>query len=173
MTINVQLVYGAGNDTMFGGCLRDLRAAVIAEFGNQVYVPRILDYTEGETLNRLMAKWNDPTVLVGHSCGCMTITAAAMKNSMKRVPYLLACAPSIYCPVQPLVANVAKATQATSWWGDFFNPGGRTLLHKASANARTQLDVINTGMSHLQTPCSQAVRKRLLSEIALALETYK
>lgn len=175
MTINVQFVYGAGSDALFGGGLRQLQADVAANFKTtgpraDVYMPRILDYTEFDTLDRLMAKWNDPTILVGHSCGCMSITAAARKNSMKRVPFLMAIAPSIYCPVSVIVNNVKRATQATSWWGDFFNPGARLLLSTSGANNVTKLDVIKTGMGHVQAPYSPAVSARLLSEVKLALE---
>lgn len=169
MTINVQFVYGAGNDTMFGGGLRFLQEAVVKTYGSKVYCPRIIDYTEYDTLVRLLSKWNDPTILVGHSCGCMSVTRAATALSMERIPYLLAIAPSIYCPVVPLSPNVARATQATSWWGDFFNPFGRQLLSRSSVNNKTEIDVISTGASHLNAPYSTEVRDRLLAEIKRAL----
>lgn len=169
MTINVQFVYGAGNDNLFGGGLRDLQAAVKAKFGNAVYSPRIIDYTEYETLLRLLRQWNDPTVLVGHSCGCNAVTHAALALSMERIPYLLAIAPSIYCPVAALPPNVSRATQATSNAFDFFNPFGRTLLYKSPVNNKTSLDVISTGLPHLSAPYSAAVKARLLKEIDMAL----
>jgi hypothetical protein len=169
MTINVQFVYGAGNDTLFGGGLRALQTAVKDTYGTAVYSPRILDYTEYETLVRLMRKWQDPTILVGHSCGCMSITAAALALSMEKIPYLLAIAPSIYCPVSKLAPNVIKATQATSNAFDFFNPGGRTLLSLTPTNNKTKLNVIKTGMSHLNAPYSPEVKKQLLWEVGLAL----
>lgn len=167
--INVQFVYGAGNDNLFGGGLRDLQAAVKAKFGSKVYSPRIIDYTEYETLLRLLRQWNDPTILVGHSCGCNAVTHAAVALSMERIPYLLAIAPSIYCPVAALPPNVARATQATSNPFDFFNPFGRTLLSKSPVNNKTHLDVISTGMAHVSAPYSAAVKKRLLAEIDMAL----
>lgn len=167
--INVQFVYGAGNDTLFGGGLRALQDAVKAKFGSKVYSPRIIDYTEYETLLRLLRKWNDPTILVGHSCGCNAVTHAALALSMERIPYLLAIAPSIYCPVAALPPNVARATQATSNPFDFFNPFGRTLLRKNPINNKTTLDVIATGSSHLNAPYAPSVKKRLLQEIDMAL----
>jgi hypothetical protein len=167
--INVQFVYGAGNDNLFGGGLRELQSAVKAKFGNKVYSPRIIDYTEYETLLRLLRQWNDPTILVGHSCGCNAVTHAAVALSMERIPYLLAIAPSIYCPVAALPPNVARATQATSNPFDFFNPFGRTLLSKSPVNNKTHLDVISTGMAHVSAPYSAAVKKRLLAEIDMAL----
>lgn len=170
MTINVQFVYGAGNDNLFGGGLRDLQAAVKSKFGNKVYSPRIVDYTEYETLLRLLRQWNDPTILVGHSCGCMSVTAAALALSMERIPYLLAIAPSIYCPVQALPPNVGRATQATSNAFDFFNPFGRTLLRRSPINNKTALDVISTGMPHVTAPYYAGVKKRLLEEVDRALQ---
>lgn len=169
MTINVQFVYGAGNDTLFGGGVRWLQSAVKEKYGDAVYSPRILDYTEYDTLVRLLQKWKDPTILVGHSCGCNSITNAALANSMEKVPYLLAIAPSIYCPVARLTPNVVKATQATSNAFDFFNPGGRTLLSLTPTNNKTKLDVIRTGLSHLNAPYSPLVMNRLLVEVGSAL----
>lgn len=169
MTVNVQFVYGAGNDTLFGGALTELRNKTVAQFGPAIYCPRILDWTEYDTLARLLQRWNDPTVLVGHSCGCRSITHAAVAASMKRVPYLMAIAPSIYCAVAPLSPNVTRATQATSWWGDFFNPLGRMLLSTSPVNNKTQLDVIQTGLSHLNAPASPLVWQRLKQEINVAL----
>lgn len=169
MTINLQFVYGAGSDTLFGGGLRDLQSKAKAKYGDRIYSPRILDWTEGATLNRLLEKWKDPTILVGHSCGCMPITQGAVHISMKPVPYLMAIAPSMYCAPVPLSPNVASATQATSWWGDFFNPFGRQLLTLSPVNNKTRLDVINTGMSHLRAPYSPLVWDRLDKEIAKAL----
>lgn len=169
MTINVQFVYGAGNDILFGGGLRWLQDEVKSTFGGKVYSPRVLDYTEYDTLLRLLRRWNDPTILVGHSCGCMAITNAAVAVSMERIPYLLAIAPSIYCPVAPLPPNVAKATQATSNALDFFNPFGRTLLKPSSINGKTAVDTISTGKAHLNAPYAIKVRDRLLTEIRHAL----
>lgn len=167
--INVQFVYGAGPDNLFGSGLRELRDEVVKKFGAKVYVPRIIDYTEYETLLRLLRKWQDPTILVGHSCGCMSITQAALAISMERVPYLMAIAPSIYCPVAALPNNVRRATQMTSWWGDFFNPGGRNLLYKTGANTTTVLDFIYTGYGHVPAPFAPVVGKRLLAEVDLVL----
>jgi hypothetical protein len=170
MSVNVQFVYGAGNDQIFGAALRALRETVLRSFPDreQVYCPRILDYTEMQTLSRLVGQWKDPTILVGHSCGCMSITRAAVENSMKRIPLLLAIAPSIYCPVVPLTVNVAKAVQATSWFGDFFNPFGRMLLSRVESNSRTAVESINTGLSHLSAPAAPEVESVLLSSIRAA-----
>lgn len=166
-TVNVVFVFGVGDET-FGQYVIQLRNQCIAKFGNKIYSPRILDWTEGATLARLLKQWNDPTILVAHSCGNQTITQAALNNSMEKVPYLCCMAPSMFCSPVPLAVNVARATQFTSWTGDWFNLGGRQLLKKASSNNRTVLDVVYTGEGHVQTPGSPLVKNRLFQEIERA-----
>lgn len=167
-TVNLQFVFGVGDET-FGQYVIQLRNEAMAKFKDRIYCPRILDWTEGVTLNRLLGKWNDPTILAAHSCGNSTITNAAVNNSMEKIPYLCCMAPSIWCSPALLTVNVARATQFTSWWGDGFNPGGRQLLNKASSNNRTALDVVYTGQGHVQTPGSPLVRVRLFQEIERAI----
>lgn len=170
MTINVLFVYGAGNDTLFGGGLRQMQSKVIAKFKDAVYSPRIIDYTEYETLVRLLQKWKDPTILVGHSCGCMSITRAAIELSMERIPYLMAIAPSIFCSVSPLAVNVGRATQVISNNLDVFNPGGRQLLKLNKSNNKTKLDVMKSGLPHIQAPYYLPAQNRLLLECESALK---
>lgn len=171
MTINVLFVYGAGNDNLFGGGLRRMQDDIReAGLGDQVHLPRIIDYTEYQTLLRLMQRWNDPTILVGHSCGCNAITHAAVELSMEPIPYLMGIAPSRFCPVAPLPPNVLRATQVTSNRADVFNPGGAQLLKLSPINDKTKLDVIVSGLPHVAAPFSQAARSRLLQEIRLALD---
>lgn len=167
MNVNVQFVYGAGNDTLFGAALRRLREVVLVSFPDrgQVYCPRILDYTEMQTLDRLVSQWKDPTILVGHSCGCLSITRTATVNSMKRIPLVLGIAPSMFCGPWPVPVNVERLVQATSWWGDFFNPGSRMLLKRAASNSRTIVGEIKTGLSHLSAPSSPEVEHVLLNAI--------
>lgn len=169
MTINVLFVYGAGNDTIFGGGLRQMQSKVIAKFKDAIYSPRIIDYTEYATLVRLLQKWKDPTILVGHSCGCMSITRASVELSMERIPYLMAIAPSIFCPVSPLAVNVGRATQVTSNNFDIFNLGGRQLLSLNKSNNKTKLDVIKSGLPHIQAPYYVPAQDRLLLECLKAL----
>lgn len=170
MAINVLFVYGAGNDAVLGIPLREMQAIVKAEFGEAVYSPRVIDYTEYATLVRLLQQWEDPTILVGHSCGCMSITRAAVEFSMEKIPYLMAIAPSIYCQVSPLPPNVGKATQVTSNPFDPFNPGGRMLLSRSAVNGTTVIDEIRSGKSHVLAPKSQEARNRLIQEVRLALQ---
>lgn len=167
--VNLLGVYGAGNDTAFGGGLRELQKLAKQKFGNRVYAPRIVDYTEYNTIIRLLKQWNDPTLLYLHSCGVMSGTAAAVENSMEKIPYICACAPSIYCSPRPLPPNVKRATQFTSNGWDLFNPGGRKLVTKSSINNVTVLDYVKTGSSHVKTPYSPLVQERWLAEIDLAL----
>lgn len=170
MTVNVQFVYGAGNDNWYGAALRNLQANTKTKFGDSVYSPRILDWTEMATLDRLVGKWNDPTILVGHSCGCLPVTRTAVVNSMKRIPFIMAIAPSMYCSPQAVTPNVSALCQASSWWGDFFNPGARQLVSRTSNNERTAVSVFTTGLSHLNAPSSPVVKSRLWTEIELALK---
>lgn len=169
MTINVLFVYGAGNDNLFGGALRGMQQEVRAAFGDDVYSPRIIDFSEYATLLRLLQKWNDPTILVGHSCGCMSITRAAVELSMERIPYLMAIAPSVYCEVAPLPPNVWRATQVTSNPADVFNPGARLLLSRSPINNTTQLDEMRANLPHIQAPASREARDRLIAEVRTAL----
>lgn len=169
MGLNVQFVYGAGNDDLFGGALAQLHSEVKATFRDMIWCPRIIDHTEYNTLVRLLNQWKDPTILVGHSCGVRSITAAAAELSMEPIPYLLAIAPSIYCSPVPLPPNVLRATQATSWVGDFFNPLGRTIVRASPVNNKTKVDVISTGKGHLFAPGDKQVQNRLMQEISQAL----
>lgn len=169
MAINLLLIYGAGNDTLFGGGLRWLQSEAKQNYGTAIYSPRIVDYTEYQTIVRLLRQWNDPTIIVTHSCGGKSGTAAVAELSMERIPYMMIIAPSIYCQLTPLPPNVARATQATSNAFDFFNPGGRLLLKPSSINFKTKIDAISTGKTHLNAPFAQVARDRLLTEIGTAL----
>ena len=169
MTINVVFVYGAGDDNLFGGALRGMRQEVLAAFGSDVYSPRIIDFSEYATLLRLLRQWNDPTILVGHSCGCMSITRAAVELSMERIPYLMAIAPSVFCEVSPLPPNVWRATQVTSNPADVFNPGARMLLSRSPINHKTKLDEMRANLPHIQSPASREARERLIAEVRTAL----
>jgi hypothetical protein len=165
--INLQFVYGAGNDDWYGGGLRELRYYMNKKFNGQINSPDIVDYTEYAKLKARVASWKDPTILVGHSCGDNPITYLPNELTSKKFPFIFGIAPSIYCPVSALGSNVQRACQATSWWGDIFNPGGRTLMSWKSGR---KMDVIATGLGHVAAPYSPAVRVRLENEIQLALE---
>jgi hypothetical protein len=166
--VNVQFVYGAGPDNLYGGGLRWLQSEVKGQFGDKIYSPSIIDYTEYEKLVDRFASWNDPTILIGHSCGCNPITFIAHKFTRK-IPFILCIAPSVFCPVATIPANVARVTQATSWWGDVFNLGGRLLARKAAGNTTSVIDEIKTGLGHVPAPYSNDVRSKLIAEIGRAL----
>lgn len=170
MQINLQFVYGAGPDNLFGGGLRWLQSGAVAEFGAKIYSPRVIDWTEYDTLRRLLAKWKDPTILVNHSCGNWSGTKAAVELSMEPIPYMMCIAPSMFCSPSPLPPNVRRATQVTSNYLDPFNLGARQLVRKSPVNNKTVLDTLWTGKPHVTAPYSEAVRDRLFDEIRLALK---
>lgn len=165
MGLNVQFVYGAGNDALFGGALDGLHQATKAEFGTKIWCPRIIDWTEYNTLVRLLTQWKDPTILIGHSCGVWSVTKAAAELSMEPIPYLMSIAPSMFCSPTPLPPNVLRATQVSSTPFDIFNLGGRQLVTRSAVNKKTQLDVIKSGKTHLFAPGHPDVKARLFAEI--------
>jgi hypothetical protein len=169
MGLNVQFVYGAGPDALFGKSNDWLRAEVMFAFGDKVHCPNIIDYTEYDELLRRMRSWNDPTVLVAHSCGNNSITHASVAVSKMRVPYMMVIAPSWFCPVSPLGPNVERATQVTSNAFDPFNLGALYLLSRKNGNTKTKLDGIRAGKLHVFTPGARQVRDRLVTEIGRAL----
>ena len=169
MGLNVQFVYGAGNDALFGGALYNLWVEIGNEFGDKIWRPRIIDWTERVTLERLITQWQDPTILVGHSCGCYSVTEIAVKRSMEKIPYLMAIAPSMFCSPFRLPPNVSRATQVTSNMADIFNLGGRQLLKASAVNNTTKIDVIASGKGHLFAPGHPEVARRLKAEIARSL----
>lgn len=172
MSLNVLMVHGAGPNAWFGGYLESMRNAVLERFSDpkRVWVPRAIDYTEYNTLVRLLGQWKDPTILVGLSCGNKAITRAAAEHSMEKIPYLMACSPSMGCPMTPLPPNVLRATQVTSNRLDGWNLGGRMLLKLNSVNDKTHLDSFFTGYSHVASPGHPEVIKMLLKEIEWALD---
>jgi hypothetical protein len=188
MEINLQGVYGAGPDGAFGGGMRWLGDQVKSVMGSSVYVAPLLDYDTRGDYEKLVArlrKWRDPIVLYAHSCGCMVITRAA-KEAGVEIRYLMAIAPSVFCPVEPLRPNVIRATQGSSWALDAFNLGSRQLLSVASGNKITKLDVIKTGMGykkpvnkkevklkHVPASYSPLLRDRLVAECRDALRYAK
>lgn len=173
-TINLLGVYGAGNDTLFGGALRGAIAAVQADarkydYASYVFVPRIMDYLEQTTVYRLVRQWRDPTIIVTHSCGGWTGTQATIEDSMSPFPYVAVIAPSIYCYPRPVMQNVRRIEQFTSNVFDFFNPGGRTLVSKSPINNKTEVLVTRTGLSHLTAPNSSLVHRALIRNVREAV----
>lgn len=171
MSINVLMVHGAGPNNWFGGYLEAMRNAVLKKFPDpkQVWVPRAIDWTEYNTLVRLLAQWKDDTILVGLSCGCTSVTLAIAEHSMEKIPYAMLCSPSMFCGVTPLPPNVRRATQVTSNRLDGWNLGARMLVSISAVNKTTALDQFFTGMAHIASPGHPTVVKRLLDEIDLAL----
>jgi len=169
MTINVQFVYGAGPDGgWLGKGLRELRDKVIAEFGEDVYVPDILDHLNDEELSDRVGAWNDPTVLIGHSCGVQTISEIAVEHVSKSIPYLMGIATSRFCKPTPLKENVVRATEIMAN-KNFFNPNETQLLVSRSDDAVTTIEVIESGEGHVESSQADITHETALEEIRTAI----
>jgi hypothetical protein len=120
---------------------------------------------------RLLGDWKDPTILVGLSCGDKAVTRAAAEHSMEKIPYMMLCSPSRFCPMTQLPPNVLRATQVTARALDLWNPGAFMLTKLSPVNNKTELDEMATGWSHTATPGHPDVIERLLSEIQRALDS--
>lgn len=167
--VNVVFVYGAGNDDRYGEAMRWLQDQIKDYFGDKIYSPRIIDHREVDALVEALLAWSDPTILVGHSCGGETVTQAPNRVSTEAIPYVMVIAPSVFCDPDPVGANVARITQASSNEGDLFNPRQRMLVSANPGNTVTLVDEIQTNADHLDSPRSPAVRDRLIEEIERAL----
>ncbi len=173
-TINLLGIYGAGNDAAFGGALRGLVGAVQADaksmgYEKYVYVPRIMDYLEATTIIRLVKQWKDPTILLSHSCGCLTATMATNEDTMSPFPYVACIAPSMFCYPKPVAPNVARIDQFTSNTFDVFNLGARQLVTRMKSNSRTQVNVLKTGLPHLGAPASSLVHSTVIQQVRKAV----
>ena len=169
MTINVQLVYGAGNDVLWGKGITELREKIITTFGEDVFVPRVIDYTEDETLSRLLGKWEDPTVLIGHSCGVGEIAKASVRHSMKPIPYMMGIATSIFCRPMRLAPNVLRATEIMAI-PNFFNPIKKQLLKKSTINTTTEITVVESKVGHVKSAEVLITHDTAIQEIKTVIE---
>lgn len=169
MPINVQFVYGAGLDGgKLGEGLRSLREKVIDEFKTDVFVPRIIDYLEYDTLKRLVGKWKDPTILIGHSCGVQAITMVAVDYSMKPIPYMMGIATSMYCRPKRLPPNVLRATEIMAF-PNCFNPSKKQLILRSAVNEKTAIDVVQSHVGHVESSGAQVTHDTALHEIKVAI----
>lgn len=166
---NVLFINGWGG-AITSTAIAGMREATIAEFGRNIYAPPPVNYKETGLILRYLEKWKDVQILVGLSCGCSTINEIA-KHAKKgeRIPYAMYCSPSMWCGVGAVPPIVERATQVTSWAGDFFNPGGRRLIVPTSDNHTTAFDEIKSGLGHGFSPGSAAARNRLFAEIQRTL----
>lgn len=166
--VNVIFINGWGGDvTSFE--LASMREAILAEFGRSIYCPPPVNYTETGLILRYLEDWKDPTIFAALSCGCSTVNAVtAHCPPSERIPYAMMMSPSVWCGLGYVQPVVGKATQVTSWAGDFFNPGGRLIVQRAPDNYITQIDEIKSGYAHGWTPRSPLAQRRLAEEIQLA-----
>ena len=169
MAINVQFVYGAGPDGgWLGEGLRQLQDKVIAEFGEDVHVPGIVDHRDDKELSERVGSWQDPTVLIGHSCGVQAVSEVAVEHDTKSIPFLMGIATSRFCKPVPLKENVARATEIMAN-RNFFNPWQRQLLVYRSDDAATTVEVIESGDGHVESSQTDITHETALEEIRTAI----
>ena len=166
--VNVLFINGWGG-AITSTSLAGMRAKTIARFGSSIYCPPPVNYTETGLILRYLEKWTDAQILVGLSCGCSTINAIAHHVSKgERIPFAMYCSPSMWCGIGTVPPIIRRATQVSSWAGDFFNPGTRRLVVRAPGNTTTHIDEIKTGLAHGSTPSSPLAVDRLYAEILQA-----
>lgn len=168
---NLIFINGWGN-ALTSVSIANLRARTIKEFGDQIYAPPPVDYTDTSMLLRYLDKWKDIQIIAALSCGCTSIEAIADARQGEIIPYAIFYSPSIWCGFgrTPVPKNVLRATQATSRWSDPFNPGAYMILKRRAGNTVTKIDEIKTGYSHGFTPDHPGAQVRFWSEIRATLK---
>lgn len=168
---NVLFVYGWGG-WITSQTLSALRSRTIAEFGNQIYTPEPLNYTDEAGIARYMDKWNDVQIFGVLSCGCSAAAKIAGMKPKEVVPYAMFFSPSRPCGMLgfPIKQNIARATQVTSNSGDLFNPGKAMLVKRAAGNNVSVIDEIDTGYGHGYTPLHPGAEARFFAEIRATLK---
>lgn len=166
---NILFIHGAGPNNFFGGHLEAMRNATVAKFGNKIYAPPAVDYTERGLILRYLDKWKDVQIIVGLSCGCSAINAIAASRPSERIPYAMYCSPSWFCGVGAVPPNVLRATQVSPSW-DGWNPFGAMLVQPAAGNRITVTDRMNTDRGHVSTPTYPAAVQRLFAEVERTLK---
>jgi len=166
---NVLFINGWGG-AITSTSIASLRNDTVAKFGRKIYAPPPVNFRETGMILRYLEKWKDVQILVALSCGCSTINEIA-KYAPKgdRIPYAMYCSPSMWCGVGYVPPIIERATQVSSWAGDFFNPGSRQLVQRAAGNTVTKIDVMQTSAAHGFTPGAAGVRERLWKEIERTL----
>lgn len=164
MPINVQLVFGAGNNRLWGQGITDLRERIINEFSVDVFVPPTLDHTQSRHLIQLLGLWSDPTVLIGHSCGVRAITKAATTHPMKSIPYLMGIATSVFCQPSPVGPNVKKITEVIAN-SNGFNLRERQLINRKAGNNVTEIEKIHSRANHVKSAEVDITHNKAIHEI--------
>ena len=170
MSVNVLFINGWGGKVT-STSLAALRYRTIRQFGNKIFAPDTVNYTNEAELMRYLDKWVDPQILVMLSCGCSSGNKIAAMRSREVIPYAIYYSPSRLCGILgfPVPANIAKATQVTSNPWDFFNLGAARMIHPSNGNTTSKIDEIYSGMGHGSTPGHAGAQARLWAEIRMAL----
>ncbi len=168
---NVLFINGWGG-ALTSFSIANLRNRTIAEFGNQIYAPPPVNYTDESMLARYLDKWVDIQILVMLSCGCSAGNKIAAVRPKEIIPYAMYYSPSPRCGFLgfPVPKNIAKATQVTSNSWDFFNLGGMMITKPAAGNATSKIDEIYSGKNHGWTPDHAGAQARLWAEIRVTLK---
>lgn len=171
---NVLFINGWGG-ALTSASLANLRNRTIAKFGDAIYAPPPVDYTDEGMLMRYLDKWTDVQILVMLSCGCSSGAKIAELRPKEVIPYAIFYSPSRLCGMLgfPIPKNIAKATQVTSNPWDGFNLGVTRLVRPEKGNTTTKIDEIYSGMNHGFTPGHQGAEQRLFSEIQATLKGGK
>lgn len=167
---NVLFINGWGG-ALTSFSIANLRNRTIKEFGDQIYAPPPVDYTDESSLMRYIDKWKDIQLIAELSCGVSAGLKIAAMRPNEKIPYMICYSPSRRCGVLgfPVPKNVAKATQVTSNPLDFFNLGGLMCIKPAKGNGVTQIDEIKSGYPHGWTCDHPGAQARLWAEIRATL----
>jgi hypothetical protein len=168
---NVLFINGWGGSAT-SRSLAALRQRTIAEFGNAIYAPEPVNYTNEKQIAGWMDKWKDVQILVLLSCGCSAGNKIAALRPNEVIPYAIYYSPSRPCGILgfPVPPNIAKATQVTSNGWDIFNPGAPMSIYATKGNKTSKIDEIYSGMLHGYTPGHAEAQARLFAEIRASLK---
>jgi hypothetical protein len=167
---NVLFINGWGGKVT-SASLAALRNRTVMHFGNKIFAPDTVNYTNEEALMSYLDKWKDPQILVMLSCGCSSGNKIAAMRRNEVIPYAIYYSPSRLCGILgfPVPSNIAKATQVTSNPWDMFNLGAARMIKPMRGNTTSQIDEIYAGMPHGSTPGHGGAQARLWAEIRAAL----
>lgn len=164
MPINVLLVFGAGSNRLWGQGITNLREKIINEFSDGVIVPPAIDHTQSISLTRLLGQWDDPTILIGHSCGVRAITRVVTEHPMKSIPYLMGIATSVFCKPKPIGPNVKKVTEVIAN-SNGFNRREKQLTKRKVGNNITEVEKIHSRAGHVQSAEVDITHDKAIREI--------
>lgn len=167
--INVLFINGMGG-SWTSQSLAALRNRTIERFGDTIYCPPAVNYRETGLIQRYLAKWKNPQILVGLSCGCSTINAiAGAIDAPEKIPFAQYYSPSMWCGLGTVDPIIERVQEVNSWAADWFNPGSRQLVKPTPGNTTTKFNPpIKSGLAHGFTPNSPVAQTVLFNEIEKA-----